>query len=80
MKKAELLINFGYIVAMLVCAYWVGKFFGSIQGQQQGFVNGIDTFYQRLYEDTKRELDRFKLDYSACVCPAGGFIGGEVTP
>lgn len=78
MKKAELIMNFGYIVAMLICAYWIGKFFGNVQGQQQGFINGVDTIYERLYQDTKNDLDRLKLDYSACICPAGGLNAGEV--
>lgn len=80
MKKAELILNLGYIVAMLICAYWLGKYFGNRQGLDMGYIYGIDTVYQRLYEDTKRDLDRLKSDFSSCICPGGGFVGGEVAP
>lgn len=78
MKKTELIMNMVYIVAMLAFAYIVGHYLSRPKAYQDGFIAGLDTFYHKMYDDTKRDLDRCVLDKSACICPGGGFVGGEV--
>lgn len=72
MKKMELAVNFLYIIAMLVCAYWVGKFFSVKQTMQLGFYQGYDTVYERMFKDCRAELDGLRMDSSSIAIPFSG--------